>query len=80
MKNVFWIGYKGDDPLLQITSDHVPEIGDIIHYLCDGTEENYKFLEKTNNTELEGKIVSKWTSLSYKEVIWTVECFPKIKK
>ena len=74
MKNTFWIGYKDEDPLLQITIDHTPEIGDVIHYLCDGSESNYEYLKATNNTELEGKVVSKWASLSYKEVVWTVEC------
>jgi len=74
MKNTFLIGFKDEDPLLQITIDHVPEIGDIIHYLCNGSEDNYEYLKETGNTELEGRVVSKWTSLSYKEVVWTVEC------
>ena len=72
MKNEFWIGFEDEDPLVEITIDHTPKIGDFIHYLCNGEEANYQYLKETNNTELEGTVVSKWTSLSYEKIIWTV--------
>ena len=74
MKNEFYIGKKDEDALIIIESEHTPNIGDTIHYLCDGSESNYDYLKETGNTELEGIVVSKWASLSYKSIIWTVEC------
>lgn len=76
MKNVFWFAFEGCDPILQIESEHIPNIGDIIHYLCDGTEDNYAELVKEHGEfklEFEGIVTEKWTSLSYKEVVWSVE-------
>lgn len=73
-KNIFWLGYKDGDPLVQIEANHTPQIGDIIHYLCDGTEKNFDYIRDVYKmTEFEGIVVSKWTSLSYKEIVWTVE-------
>jgi hypothetical protein len=74
MRNIMQFRFRDNDSLFEIETNYNPEIGDIVYYELQNTQENYTKIRKiiNDNFELEGIVCEKWVNLSDNLIIWTV--------